>query len=261
MESEQSPFVSDDQSASAVSAVCDPLSQTADTAEEEVDDPYDPSKPLFHCDVEYCDTCGVPTCYCRLFGHIRACTKVVRKLVTLHVLQDDGTELIEEEEVEEEEEEAEVVSTTVRRSNEQQRNVIITVKARTKRKNTTTIANLECWKIDVRDFSKEISKKMAIGCSYKKTQAGVQVVIQGDVMQAVINILLSTYSIPKTSIETVRKTKKNPTAINRHQPPPQPMLAAIEELTKQSAPPPKPSNSKASQQSGKRKPKQQNSRK
>ena len=202
--------------------------------DEEEEDWYDPTKPIKHRDIEYCEICNVPICYCRFFGHIRPSTKYIKKVITLHLIRDDGTEVTEEEEGEEEEEvEEEVINVIAQKKKGQKRNVIVTVKARTKRKNTTSIANLEDWEIDIKDFSKEISKKMAIGCSYNKTQTGIQVVIQGDVGNTVIDILLHKYNIPKENIEAIRKTKKKPTTINRHQPPPQPMLAEIEEMTKQ----------------------------
>ncbi|KAH0784970.1 Translation initiation factor SUI1 [Histomonas meleagridis] len=203
-----------------------------DIEEEEIEEEplYDPTKPIQHINVEYCEKCNIPTCYCPYFGHVIAKPKIVKtKVVNIN---SDGEEVIEEEEVEEEEEEEVIEKPKPKGKKGQILDIVITVKSRTKRKNTTTIANLASWDIDVKEFSKSVQKKMAIGCSYKKSQMGLQVVIQGDVGQAIAEILIKQYNIPKANIQAIRKTKKKPTNVNRHQPPPQPMLGQIEELSK-----------------------------
>jgi translation initiation factor 1 (eIF-1/SUI1) len=103
----------------------------------------------------------------------------------------------------------------------------VTVKARTKRKSTTTIAGLQGWDIDVRELSKSISKKSAIGCSTKQTATGLSIVVQGDIGRQICEILIRDYKIPKMSIQAIRKAKKQPTPeeiADRNQPPPQPTI-------------------------------------
>ena len=89
-------------------------------------------------------------------------------------------------------------------------NVIVMVKQRSKRKNTTTIANLEPWGVDIKELTKHIKKSMAIGCSTTKTATGQQIVIQGDAGEPVINLLRSEFHIPMKSITPIKKVKKAP---------------------------------------------------
>jgi translation initiation factor 1 (eIF-1/SUI1) len=153
-----------------------------------------------HVAVEYCEQCGVPIDYCRFFGHNRT---------NPDAPDDDSRQ---------------------RRPKPKpppkegpKPNIVLTVKARTKKKSTTTIANLENWDINPRDFGKAIQKRLAIGSSTKATPTGVTVVIQGDAGQTVIDVLTQQYHVPKASIQAVRKVKKDPVAVQaRNQPPPQP---------------------------------------
>jgi translation initiation factor 1 (eIF-1/SUI1) len=155
---------------------------------------------LPHVPVEYCEQCGIPIDYCRFFGHNRGNTDAP---------DDDPHQ---------------------RRAKPKpppkegpKPNIVLTVKARTKKKSTTTVANLEHWDINPRDFGKAIQRRLAIGCSTKATPTGVSVVIQGDAGQAVIDVLTQQYHVPKASIQAVRKVKKDPVAVQaRNQPPPQP---------------------------------------
>ncbi|OHS98087.1 hypothetical protein TRFO_35550 [Tritrichomonas foetus] len=156
-----------------------------------------PQNDFRHLTVDYCPRCGVPTCYCQFFGHKRPQPK------------EDG-EGNGEEPQEEEFEETKPKKGGAKKGNEEKPNIIVTVKQRTKRKNTTTIANLEQWDIDTKEFSKLISKKMAIGCSSKKSQTGLQIVIQGDAGEQVINLLCKEFKVPKKNISAVRKVKKAP---------------------------------------------------
>jgi translation initiation factor 1 (eIF-1/SUI1) len=101
----------------------------------------------------------------------------------------------------------------------------VTVKSRNRRKNTTTISGLEAWDIDLKDFSKAVAKSQALGCSTKKTDTGVAIVIQGDVGQLVCDQLLRQYHIPASSIQAVKKQQKKLTpeeVAAKNQPLPQP---------------------------------------
>lgn len=95
-------------------------------------------------------------------------------------------------------------------NNGEKPNVIVMVKQRSKRKNTTTIANLEPWGVDIKELTKHIKKSMAIGCSTTKTSTGQQIVIQGDVGEPVINLLKNNFHIPLKSITPIKKVKKAP---------------------------------------------------
>lgn len=90
-------------------------------------------------------------------------------------------------------------------------NVIVTVKQRTKRKNVTSIENLEPWGIDIKDFSKHIAKKLAIGCSTQTFPAtGLGIIIQGDVGEQIIHSISNQFGVPIKSITAIRKVKKAP---------------------------------------------------
>ena len=144
--------------------------------EEEID------TKLHHVDIEYCPRCGVPTMYCRFFGHKRYI----------------GTE-----------EEEEDYSPKKTKKEKPKPNVIVTVKQRTRRKNTTSIAHMEEWGIDIKEFSKSIAKKMAIGCSYNHDRNNVlQIVIQGNVGDKIIELLEKQYQIPKNNITAVKKVRR-----------------------------------------------------
>lgn len=157
--------------------------------------------PLRAVDIEICDKCGVPIKYCVFFGHVESA---------------DG-----------EGNEAPAPTPQPKKGGKKEapkQDIIITVKERTKKKRTTSIKNLEGWGVDVKELSKTLAKKMAIGCSMKNTPTGVEIVIQGDAGQQVIDILLKQYKVPKGNIKAVRKAKKKtPEELaEANQPPPQP---------------------------------------
>ena len=155
-------------------------------------------------EVPYCPRCDVPTVYCRFFGH------------------EEGA--AEGEAQEEGEKEAKPAKGKGKGDGAKQA-VVVTVKQRTKKKCTTSVSNLAAWGIDIKELSKAISKKMAIGCSTKKdATGGLQIVIQGDAGAQVIEILRGQYKVPAGSIKAVRKSKqKTPEQIaEANQPPPQP---------------------------------------
>lgn len=163
-----------------------------------------PSPPLEFVDVDICPKCAVPNAYCTFFGH---------------VVKPEG-----EGEGDAEQPEAPKAKAPANKKEAAKQNVIVTVKQRTKKKNTTSIKNLEGWNVDVKEFCKTIKKKMAIGCSTKNGPTGVEIVIQGDAGQQVIDILLKQYKVPKGNIQAVRKAKKKTAeeVAAANQPPPQP---------------------------------------
>ena len=157
-------------------------------------------------EVEYCPKCDVPTVYCKFFGHVEG-------------------EAEAEGDAAGEPKPAKGKGKGKGDGADGKPNVVVTVKQRTKRKSTTSVSNLEPWGIDIKELSKAISKKMAIGCSTKKDAAGgLQIVIQGDAGTQIIEILTGQYKVPKGNIRAVRKSKqKTPEQIaEANQPPPQP---------------------------------------
>jgi translation initiation factor 1 (eIF-1/SUI1) len=183
---------------------------------EPPDDLSDPNtKKSRRITIEYCDQCRVPLCYCRFFGHDRAPPP-----------PDDP--ILEEEDL------ADSAALPVYHGPRQlskptkdgpRPNIVVTVKSRTRRKNTTTIAGLEAWDIDIREFAKTLAKTQAIGCSSKKTETGTAIVIQGDVGTSICDQLVKEYHIPAASITAIRKQQKKRTAadlVAKCQPAPQP---------------------------------------
>ena len=157
--------------------------------------------------VVICPRCDVPICYCQFFGHT-------------HKINENGEETDVIEEVPDLQKLAK--KKAGKKENENKQDIKVIIKSRTKRKKITTIENMEDWDIDVKDFSKQISKKMAIGCSTQKSPTGkLQVVVQGDASIPVIEILIKQMKIPKDNIKAIRKEKKAPVE-DPHQPPPQP---------------------------------------
>ena len=140
-----------------------------------------------HRDVKYCPRCDVPVCYCRFFGH--------------------GANEGENNENEKEGHESGPKKKGGKNSGEK-REVIVSVNQRTKKKRTTVISHLDDWDIDLKDFSKHVSKKLALGCSTTNGPTGQEIVIQGDAGDQIIEMLLHEFSIPKNSIKAVRKMKK-----------------------------------------------------
>lgn len=153
---------------------------------------------LVHTDIELCERCGVPTCYCKFFGHVEQ---------TENTEGEEGATKEEDGEKKPQQQQQQQQNKGGKNKGEKP-HIQITVKSRTKRKNTTTVSNLEAWEIDTKEFSKAIAKKMAIGCSTKKSQTGIQIVIQGDAAQQIQEVLIGTYKVPKKQIATVRKQKK-----------------------------------------------------
>lgn len=164
-----------------------------------------PSPPLEAVELDVCEKCGVPKAYCGFFGHVQ---------------KPEG----EEGDAAPEAAPAPKAKGPANKKEAAKQNVIVTVKQRTKKKNTTSIKNLEGWNVDIKEFCTAIKKKMAIGCSTKSGPTGVEVVIQGDAGQQVIDMLLKQYKVPKGNIQAVRKAKKKtPEEVAAaNQPPPQP---------------------------------------
>lgn len=152
---------------------------------------------LHHIQMEYCPHCGVPIMYCRFFGHIRQAPKT----------ETDDNEN-ENDEADQRQEEEDPNQAKKKKKEATKPNILVTIRRRTGRKYITTISNIEAWGIDSKEFSKSVSKRMAIGCSYNMSQFGLQIVVQGDVEQAMIGDLVNIYHIPKDKITSERKIKK-----------------------------------------------------
>lgn len=169
------------------------------------------NSPLQRVEVELCPICQVPPCYCHFFK-----------------LHPEETEpppppSVEGEEDGEAPPSAEVAQEAApppppAKTGPAKPKINIQVKSRTKRKMTTTAMYLENWGINVKDFSKAVSKKMAIGCSTKNKQDGVVLVVQGDASSHIVP-LLKNAGVPQNMIQITRKTKQTPK--EPPQPPPQ----------------------------------------
>ena len=192
--------------------------------------------------VVICPRCDVPICYCQFFGHT-------------HKINENGEETDVIEEVPDLQKLAK--KKAGKKENENKQDIKVIIKSRTKRKKITTIENMEDWDIDVKDFSKQISKKMAIGCSTQKSPTGkLQVVVQGDASIQVIEILIKQMKIPKDNIKAIRKEKKAPVE-DPHQPPPQPNRGG-NEYSDDDYEEEKPQNKKQQNEHQNQKPQQQN---
>jgi len=131
-------------------------------------------------EVVLCPECRVPPCYCKFFGHI--------------VVDAEEEEVVEEEK-------AETVPSNLPK-------VIFTVKARSKRKNVTTISGLEGIGVDLKEFSHFVQKKMAIGCSMKNKGNQNVAVIQGDASKMLVQLVKEHCSLQQSQISIVKKAKK-----------------------------------------------------
>ena len=132
-------------------------------------------------ETEYCPICDVPVCYCKFIG-LHSEEQTIGTIIDPNSKQNQ------------------------KKKNSDQ--ISIVIKNRNKRKHTTTIKGLEFFKVDPKELSKLLSKKLAMGCSSQKKNGLTQIVIQGEAGKEVKEYLISNFSVPQNLINITRKTSK-----------------------------------------------------
>ena len=91
--------------------------------------------------------------------------------------------------------------------------IVLTRVSRTKRKFTTNVAGTDAFGLKLKDMSKAFGKKFACGCStVKKADGTKEIVVQGDVVFELGELLTTVYSIPEEKIFAIQTKggKKKP---------------------------------------------------
>ncbi|KAI3636762.1 hypothetical protein MIR68_005029 [Amoeboaphelidium protococcarum] len=186
--------------------------------------------------VLYCGKCGLPVEYCEVNKKAEQCKKwLLQNNPTVYgVVYGDNnalnikqiTESVDKLEVSSSQDQvdiqkgdaekqssaapgepAEVKQVKAAKAKKQAAKQVIVKKIdRNKRKHVTSIFGLEQYDIDLKKTAKQFAGKFACGSSVSKTADGKdEIVIQGDVMDAVIQILIDQFKVPQGDI--VRKEK------------------------------------------------------
>jgi density-regulated protein DRP1 len=130
-------------------------------------------------EVEYCELCGIPSVYCKFFDlHVSEQAKEKEKAKPQQIQQN------------------------------QKPKIVIKIKSRSKKKKITSVSQLEKWGIDLKEFSKQISRTLSIGCSTKKKEGSTQLIVQGDASGEIIKMLLTQFNVPNAMIQKVDSVVK-----------------------------------------------------
>lgn len=139
--------------------------------------------------IEFCEICKCPTDYCRFFPELHETDKPTqnKKGVTF------------------------------------KKTILIELKQRRKDKSTTLVKNLSDFpEIDADKIAKEVTKKLSVSATFKK-DAGLgkknkkkgtgvsnqkNLLIQGDAVEYISDLLIKEYKVPKTSIDIKIDSKK-----------------------------------------------------
>ncbi|KNC97075.1 density-regulated protein DRP1 [Spizellomyces punctatus DAOM BR117] len=195
------------------------MSDTEDVAVPVEDWP----KTRVRTDIVYCGVCSMPVEYCEFSGTTATCKKWLRKEHPTEfariwpeddlekkmddvTLQDDE---VPDKELTKEQKKAEAKAERERKKKAAQK-VIIRRVERTKRKCVIEVSGLENFGVDLKKAAKLFATKFACGSSVTKNPQGLdEIVVQGDMQDAIYELILKTWKeVPEDQMELTEAKKK-----------------------------------------------------
>eukprot|EP01102_Stenamoeba_stenopodia_P014126 TRINITY_DN4661_c0_g1_i1.p1 TRINITY_DN4661_c0_g1~~TRINITY_DN4661_c0_g1_i1.p1 ORF type:complete len:202 (-),score=64.91 TRINITY_DN4661_c0_g1_i1:80-685(-) len=193
-----------------------------DSAESGSKLPKDPKYPII---VEYCKICSLPYEYCEYGPSPDKCaaansgsssassssTSSTEATVAATASSDDSASASKEEPKKEEVKKLPGGKT----KKKDEPTILISKNQRNKRKFVTVVAGLEGFGIKLKDAAKVMANKFACGASVTKTPTGTEEIdVQGDVMEGVVDLLLSKWpTIPASAIYFLEESGSKKTRV------------------------------------------------
>eukprot|EP00727_Mastigamoeba_balamuthi_P006464 m51a1_g2438 hypothetical protein (210) ;mRNA; r:853770-854674 len=204
----------------AAAAAAPAAAEVEEEREEELAKLKDPRYPI---EVKYCTVCGMPPEYCENGPCLAKCK------------QAHPENFPEAEEGQEQQEDAAAAGGKKRAGKAQIKvpdsghvkvlpggklkkkdapSVVISKTARQKRKFVTTVAGLDGFGVKLSDAAKQMAKSFSCGASVVKTASGTEEIdIQGDVVDEMVAVITSKFSVPVECIFVMEGKEKKPASL------------------------------------------------